>query len=128
MSDSKVSGGCLCGGVQYDFGEPTDVWYCHCESCRRATGAPVTAWAMAPATSLSWTKGEQTRYESSPGVYRGFCRDCGTPLSYETLYQGETVFCVLSATLNEPDKFPPNRHVFHAEHISWVDMGDGLAR
>ena len=128
MADAKVTGGCLCGAVRYAMSAPTDVWYCHCESCRKATGAPVTAWALTPTESVSWSNGETARNESSPGVFRGFCRDCGTPLSYETVYQGEPLICFLTSTLDEPEKYPPTRHVFHTERIGWFDMNDELPR
>ena len=129
MSKNKVTGGCLCGAVRYEVdGEATDAWYCHCESCRRATGAPVTAWTIVPAQALSWPAGPQARHESSTGGYRGYCRDCGTSLSYETVYQGETVICVLTATLEDPDASPPTRHVFHDERIAWLETGDQLPR
>ena len=117
-----------CGAVRYEIGKPTDNWYCHCENCRRSTGAPVTAWAMTPIESLSWSSGEQARHESSPGVYRGFCRDCGTPISYETLYQGAPVFCVLTSTLDHPEQNPPTRHVFDSERIPWLTVNDELPR
>lgn len=39
-------GGCMCGAVRYQAqGTPVSVIYCHCESCRRHTGAPVVACA-----------------------------------------------------------------------------------
>jgi hypothetical protein len=128
MTDDKVTGRCLCGAVRYEIDEPTDVWYCHCESCRRNTGAPITAWALTPIESVTWSAGKQARHESSTGVFRGFCRDCGTPLSYETLYEGQSIICFLTGTLDHPDRHPPTRHVFHAEHIAWFNMNDDLPR
>ena len=128
MTDEKASGGCICGAVRYDIDEPSDVWYCHCESCRKNAGAPVTAWAMTSYEGVSWPAGEQARRESSKGVFRGFCRDSGTPLSYETVYQGAPIICFLVSTLDQPDRYPPTRHVFHAERIPWFDVSDDLPR
>jgi len=40
----KLTGGCLCGAVRYETTmKPFKVSYCHCESCRKATAAPVLA-------------------------------------------------------------------------------------
>jgi len=33
--------------------------------------------------SLTWTRGEPKRFRSSNHVQRGFCGECGTPLTYE---------------------------------------------
>ena len=39
-------GGCLCGAVRFTAeGAPKWTSYCHCQSCRRHTGAPVAAYA-----------------------------------------------------------------------------------
>jgi hypothetical protein len=36
----KTTGGCLCGAVRYETTAASEwTWYCHCESCRRHTGA-----------------------------------------------------------------------------------------
>ena len=40
----KLTGGCLCGAVRYETtAKPFKVTYCHCNSCRKATAAPVLA-------------------------------------------------------------------------------------
>ena len=39
-------GRCLCGAVRFTAdGPPKWTGYCHCQSCRRHTGAPVSAYA-----------------------------------------------------------------------------------
>ena len=80
----KVTGGCMCGAVRYEAsGDPVSVIFCHCESCRRHTGAPVVALAGFKLEQVRFTLGERATYESTPGVQRGFCGRCGTPLTWE---------------------------------------------
>ena len=78
-------GRCLCGAVTftYDGGEN---WcaHCHCDSCRRQTSSPFTTFVSVPDERFAWTAGEPAVFTSSPGVRRLFCRDCGTPLSYDS--------------------------------------------
>ncbi len=130
MSDEeKISGGCLCGAVRYEaVGEPIYVPYCHCESCRKATGAPVVMYLVLHPEQVRFTKGERKTYESSPGVHRAFCSDCGTPLTWEGIWAGRTVIELHVGTLDRPDGFVPDRHAFHGERISWFDVADRLPR
>jgi hypothetical protein len=109
-------------------GEPIFRCYCHCESCRRATGSPVTAYAGYPIANFAF-EGEPGRYESSPGVFRTFCSHCGTPLTYEALDRpGEIHLLVGSADDQEAAHLAPERHVFENERLSWVHFEDGLPR
>jgi hypothetical protein len=44
--EKTAAGGCMCGAVRYEtIGEPVSVIHCHCESCRRHTGAAVATLA-----------------------------------------------------------------------------------
>jgi hypothetical protein len=48
MSD-QIEGGCLCGAVRFvATGEPLNVAWCHCESCRKHSGAPVSVFVAFP--------------------------------------------------------------------------------
>ena len=129
MATPDTTGHCLCGRVKYRAtGQPIFRCYCHCESCRRATGSPVTAYAGYPTANFAF-EGEPARYESSPGVTRTFCSHCGTPLTYEVLDRpGEIHLLVGSADDQEAAHLVPERHVFENERISWVHFEDGLPR
>ena len=78
-----LQGRCLCGALRFTAeGPPKWTSYCHCQSCRRHTGAPVSAYAGFEATKVR-LDGELTYFSSSPGVRRGFCGRCGSTLTYE---------------------------------------------
>ena len=41
-----IEGGCLCGAVRYRaFWPAYGITHCHCQTCRRASGAPFVTWA-----------------------------------------------------------------------------------
>lgn len=78
------SGGCQCGAVRFHVeGALTNASVCHCRMCQKAFGSFYAPLATVPEGGLSWTRGEPKRYRSSNQVLRGFCADCGTPLTYE---------------------------------------------
>jgi hypothetical protein len=53
---SNHTGGCRCGAVRFEASvEPNHVSYCHCSDCRKATGAPVTAFVGFAADQVSLT-------------------------------------------------------------------------
>lgn len=122
------TGGCLCGAVRFEArGEPLWMVHCHCHSCRRNTGSAVATFLGYRMKDVEWVKGRRAFYESSPGVQRGFCSACGTPLSYEgDRAPGETHLYI--STMDEPDRFPPEKHVFYEEKIAWFDTADDLPR
>ena len=125
------AGGCLCGEVRYEI-SGSSVWsaICYCESCTRAAGAPATAWAGFDRSKFRLLKGRIEIYESSPGVLRGFCRHCGTSLTYQKnpkVLEGamDDVY-VATRTLDDPSAYPPDEHVHYGERVSWFNVDDEL--
>ena len=129
MSELPLEGGCLCGDVRYRIdAQPLWTAYCHCTTCRRSTGAPVTMFIGARSESVRFTAGERAMYASSPDVQRGFCARCGTPLTYESDRRcpGETHFYV--STFDDPQGFRPTFHVYFEERLAWLEIADSLPR
>lgn len=81
---SSITGGCQCGAVRYAMHvervEKPHV--CHCRMCQRAVGNVFAALAGCAKDRLEWTKGQPAFFASSNLAKRGFCRDCGTPLTF----------------------------------------------
>ena len=119
------SGRCHCGSIRYTVsGEVKHHAVCHCEDCRRCSGALLVPWiAFAPA-DLTVTQGEPKVYPSSEHGERHFCGDCGTGLFYynEAFLPG--IVDIQSVTLDNPEHFVPKVHIQVADSLPWED---GLA-
>ncbi len=84
-------------------------------------------FVMFEADQVRFTRGERRIYASSTGVGQGFCGDCGTPLTYEGDWGGQTIVEFHIGTLDDPQAFTPDRHAFYGERISWFDVADRLS-
>jgi hypothetical protein len=131
MSDDvKRTGGCMCGAVRYETtGTSFAVAHCHCHSCRKHNGGPVVTLAGFTADQVTFSGDERKIYNSSPGVGRAFCGNCGTPLTWE----GKTddlgpIFEFHISTFDVPDDLVPAAHAFASERIGWFDIADNLPR
>ncbi|KQY19377.1 MULTISPECIES: GFA family protein [Rhizobium/Agrobacterium group] len=84
MTGPVHTGGCQCGAVRFRVeGELGDASVCHCRMCQKAAGNFYLPLVSVRQAKLSWTRGEPKRFQSSNAASRGFCSDCGTPLTYE---------------------------------------------
>ena len=119
------SGGCHCGAVRYEMtAEVAHHALCHCTDCRKASGAPATAWAMAAADQVTIT-GEPVTYASSEHGRRLFCGACGTSLFYTNDVVFPGMIDVQSATLDDPEAIPLQAQIQTAERIGWMThLGD----
>ena len=119
-ADIVHKGGCQCGAVRFEAsGTPKFVCKCHCNSCRKATGAAFSTWVGFKNEQVSWLTKEPSFYESSPGVQRGFCPACGTPLTYAGKnWAGETHFLV--GVFDNPGVFTPDKDVFTDDALDWA--------
>jgi hypothetical protein len=80
----QYSGGCQCGAVRFHVEGPLgDASVCHCRMCQKASGNFYLPLVSVRGAKLTWTRGEPKRFRSSSYASRGFCGDCGTPLTYE---------------------------------------------
>jgi hypothetical protein len=78
------TGGCQCGAVRFRVeGALGHASVCHCRMCQKAFGAFYAPLVSVRGAKLDWTRGEPRRFDSSNLVKRGFCAECGTPLTYE---------------------------------------------
>ena len=125
-----ATGKCLCGAVRFEAKGPSfRVIACHCESCRRHTGAPMAALTVFSKDQVHWSGEERRVYESQPGVGRAFCPNCGSSLTWETTHPHYGTICAIHvSSFDDPDAQKPSAHSFYPEKLCWFDSADDLPR
>ena len=125
----RHEGGCFCGDVRYVVSGPS-VWsaICYCETCTRSCGGIAIAWAGIEKARFQLTRGGLVLYESTPGIWRGFCGRCGTSLTYQkdpqVIAGARDHVYIATRTLDDPDAYPPEEHVFYGERVPWLEIAD----
>ena len=117
-----LTGGCRCGAVRYraEVDDPTRHGLCHCEDCRRSSGAPAGAWLAVPKDSFSVTRGEARRWDGNGGAERYFCGTCGTGLYYLNDAVLPGIADIQSATLDDAANYAPGAQIQCAERLGYM--------
>ncbi|MFT3998471.1 MAG: GFA family protein [Asticcacaulis sp.] len=112
------TGGCQCGRVRFRVeGELGHASICHCRMCQKAYGNVFAPLVSVREATLVWTKAEPKRFQSSNLVQRGFCPDCGTPLTYEA----PDGVALSIAAFDDPRDIAPVIQFGTEGKLPWVD-------
>ena len=128
---NKIEGGCLCGEIRYEStSPPLGAGYCHCSVCRKAYGHLYAALIQFSRDTLHFTKGSLSQYQETALAKRGFCKNCGSSLTFS--YDNQPSLFILAGSLDCPEDFPFDNsegswgHTFMADKVSWLEITDGL--
>ncbi|WP_417319658.1 GFA family protein [Emcibacter sp.] len=125
MSDDKHSARCMCGAVVIEATGPhKHTEYCHCKWCQQSSGSAFISWIIFPKDKVKVTRGELAHYHSSPDCKRGFCRDCGSTMSF----QSPENFDLALGVMDNPEDFPADQHIWTKSQIHHVNLVDDLPR
>ena len=130
MVDRGVEGRCTCGKVRYHMTDtPLFVHCCHCRWCQRETGSAFVMNAMIEADRVVLLAGEPeivwTPSNSGKGQKITRCPDCRIALWSNYSGAGDAIRFVRVGTLEEPDRFPPDIHIFTESKQPWVILPPG---
>ena len=125
-----LDGGCACGAVRYRMtSEPMFVHCCHCRWCQRESGAAFALNALIEADRVDLLKGEpepvDTPSNSGKGQKYFRCPRCRIALWSNYAGAGEAIRFVRVGTLDEPDRLPPDVHIYIASKQPWVVIPEG---
>jgi hypothetical protein len=109
---------------------PLFVHCCHCRWCQRETGASFALNAMIEADRVVVLKGSpvtvNTPSNSGKGQKIVRCPTCHIALWSNYAGAGDAVRFVRVGTLDEPDRLPPDIHIFTASKQPWVVLPPGV--
>ena len=118
-------GGCTCRFVRYRMAsKPLFVHCCHCRWCQRETGSAFALNALIEADRVQVLQGEvdvvDTPSLSGKGQKIARCPKCRVAVWSNYAGAGDAVRFIRVGTLDEPDRLPPDIHIFTASKQPWV--------
>lgn len=123
-----IKGGCLCGGVRYEYdGQIDEISMCHCSQCRKANGSAFVAVSHIESAKFRIVSGVELlkEYRTIPIKARVFCSNCGSPL-YSALDDKPELKRLRLGTVETPFKCGSAYHIFAASKAPWHEITDKL--
>jgi hypothetical protein len=122
---SEYAGGCTCRSVRYRLNEqPMFIHCCHCRWCQRESGASFALNALIEAERVELLSGTveiiHTPSNSGKGQRISRCPTCRIALWSNYGGGGDAMRFVRVGTLDEPDRWPPDVHIFTESRQPWV--------
>jgi hypothetical protein len=122
VSQTTLSGGCLCGAVRYEIsGEATRFYHCHCRRCRKATGTGHATNIMVKPNSVTWIKGEellgQYKVPEAERFATCFCKNCGSPLP--RIVPELSLAVIPAGSLDSSPGIEPQARIFWDSRVEW---------
>ena len=129
MKAAVHDGGCTCREIRYRLLDaPLFVHCCH-RWCQRETGASFALNAMIEADRVELVHGAidlvPTPSESGRGQGIARCPACRVAVWSHYAGAGDAVCFVRVGTLDEPDRLPPDIHIFTRSKQPWVVLPPG---
>jgi len=129
---AHFDGGCTCRFVRYRMiSAPLFVHCCHCRWCQRETGASFALNALIEADRVRLLHGvvevTDTPSNSGKGQRIARCPRCRITLWSNYGGGGDLIRFVRVGTLDEPDRLPPDIHIYTASKQPWVVLPPGAS-
>jgi hypothetical protein len=129
---NTLQGGCSCGHVRYQLtSAPLIVHCCHCRWCQRQTGTAFALNALCEAEHVEVLQGEVSESTvpspSGRGQKIARCPECQVAV-WSNYYMGgikDLIRFIRVGTLDDPDRLPPDVHIFTSSKQPWVKLPPG---
>ncbi|HLW23561.1 MAG TPA: GFA family protein [Steroidobacteraceae bacterium] len=124
---APLEGGCDCRFVRYRLQDaPMFVHCCHCRWCQRESGSAFALNGLIEAEHVVLLGGEveiiATPSASGKGQKIARCPRCRLALWSNYAGSGDAVRFVRIGTLDDPDRFPPDIHIYTSTKQPWVTL------
>jgi hypothetical protein len=127
---SEYTGSCTCRAVRYRLlDQPMFIHCCHCRWCQRESGAAFALNALIEADRVELLSGTvaiiDTPSNSGKGQRISRCPSCEIALWSNYGGGADAIRFVRVGTLDEPDRWPPDVHIFTESKQPWVALAAG---
>jgi hypothetical protein len=123
MTETRYTGGCLCGALRYEAtAAPSYMGHCYCGDCRKASGSGFIPFMSFPASVIHFI-GTSKVFES-PSVRgtvstRNFCPQCSSLVFGGIMGQSDS-FTIYAGSLDDPTQFKPTMAIFNHGRPDWA--------
>ena len=121
-----AKGACNCGAVAFEIdSDPSDIYFCHCSICRRATGSNGIAVVVVDNDAFRWTRGEEqiaTWKKPDADWQFWFCRTCGSSLPGAN--DPSRMFVPAGLIAEGGEALRVLHHIWVDSKASWDEIGD----
>lgn len=118
----EISGSCLCNAVRFKVDSaPKVVVNCHCNFCRKHSGAAFSTYAAVPEAALEIIAGQDSisAFEVKENAHKHFCRQCGSPIFNKNVrYAG--LCMIYLGTIADPQNLVPAANIYCESQLPWV--------
>lgn len=126
----KFTGSCMCGNVKFEAdGDPVFSGNCHCEDCRKTSGAAYSTFVFMNKEDVKLT-GKVSSYDhkadSGNVLTKHFCGNCGCPMYTENEVR-PTMVGLRAGVINEHETVKPTVNVFTGNKIASTPLDPKLA-
>jgi hypothetical protein len=115
-------GQCLCGAVSFLADGLKDIWFCHCNQCRKVTGHFMAACRTEK--DMFEIKGNISWGAHSGTSELGRCTSCASPLLWRQ--PSAKTMSVLCGALDDTNGLHPVGHAYVDEKGGYYVIGDRL--
>ena len=128
-NNEKLKGECICGQVKYHITEkPLFTQACHCKDCKVLTGSSYVVNSSVLENTLT-VEGEVSssvrKAGSGASCKTYFCTKCGTYV-YADYDSAVGRLTVRTKTLDIPENFPPQAHIYTKDKDPWLNLLDDI--
>ena len=124
-----IGAGCLCGAIRMEIAaEPMAARTCWCRLCQYLGAGTAGVNVCFPTDAVTIT-GEIRHYaslaDSGNRMQRGFCPNCGTPLTSAAESRPHLLF-VRAGALDDPELMGPQATIWTSAAPSWACISDAI--
>lgn len=128
-------GACTCGHLRYQITEsPLIVHGCHCRDCQKSSGSAFAINALIEADQVEVLSGEteEITVPTPSGTGQDITRCAKCKVAVWSVYNmgglRKHLNFIRVGTLDNPDEFPPDVHIFTKSKQPWVILPEGDRR